>query len=171
MTGNNDVSVLQRATASGAGIYVLKPFTAPDLRDRLRQYARCTRRLPATGPVTQADIDEMFRLLHDTRREPPKDLSQATLDNVAAELRAADDWLTSSEISAIVGRSRSICSRYLNHLCLRCLAIRTERGGRTGHPTCATPYAQPSRCRTASRTSGSRPDSSRNQASRSSSSR
>ena len=71
VTADRDASSLRTASLHGAFGYLVKPFTAEQLRDRLLAYARYHRHLGQSDrAVTQDEIDQAMRLLHEGDRPP-----------------------------------------------------------------------------------------------------
>ncbi|WP_084960029.1 response regulator [Thermoactinospora rubra] len=132
-----DVPTVREAVRGGAVNYLIKPFSAAALAERLEQYAESRRRLAAIGPeVRQDDVDRLFGA---ARPAPspgplPKGLSQATCGLVAAALRDADGDLSAVEVAEQVGLSRVSARRYLEYLCDTGRAELRPRYGTAGRP-------------------------------------
>jgi response regulator of citrate/malate metabolism len=131
-----DPSVLQAAMALGVVHYLLKPFTAATVRQKLEQYLvfRARRGAVAGRAVAQQEIDEIFNALRamavDTR---PKGVGPESLHAVAAQLRRSGA-MSAAQAAEILGTSRVTARRYLEHLTESGLAERRCRYGRTGRP-------------------------------------
>lgn len=131
----NEFATVERAVRLGVFDYLLKPFTQPDLAERLTQYrsARRTR-----GPRTlsdQAAIDEV--LGHgDTDRDValPKGLSPETAALIVGALQAADGDLSAQEAADAVGIARVSARRYLEHFVRVGSASVSLRYGAVGRP-------------------------------------
>jgi response regulator of citrate/malate metabolism len=131
-----DPSVLQAAMALGVVHYLLKPFTAATVRQKLEQYrAFRARRLAVTGhSVAQQEIDEIFTALRAMAVDTlPKGVGQESLHAVAAQLRRSGA-VSAAQVAEILGTSRVTARRYLEHLTDSGLAERGSRYGRTGRP-------------------------------------
>jgi response regulator of citrate/malate metabolism len=131
-----DPSVLQAAMALGVVHYLLKPFTAATVRQKLEQYrAFRARRLAVTGhSVAQQEIDEIFSALRAMAVDTlPKGVGQESLHAVAAQLRRSGA-VSAAQVAEILGTSRVTARRYLEHLTDSGLAERGSRYGRTGRP-------------------------------------
>jgi response regulator of citrate/malate metabolism len=131
-----DPSVLQAAMALGVVHYLLKPFTAATVRQKLEQYrAFRARRLAVTGhSVAQQEIDEIFTALRAMAVDTlPKGVGQESLHAVAAQLRRFGGDVA-AQIAEILGTWRVTARRYLEHLTDSGLAERGSRYGRTGRP-------------------------------------
>jgi two-component system CitB family response regulator len=155
ITAARDVSTVQAAMRGGAVNYLIKPFTAAALTDRLTQYADTRRRLTAIGP--EAGQEEVDRLFGGSRpavpgrgRGPgrsaagrsagaaapalPKGLSAATCALVADALRRNGPDLSAAETAALTGLSRVSARRYLEYLCVTGRAELRPKYGTAGRP-------------------------------------
>ena len=135
VTSARDVDVVRNAVSQGVVQYLLKPFTFPGLRTKLEQYAAYQQRLVTTDEgVVQEEVDQLLGMLR-TSSGPaplPKGMSAATLSEVTATLRAADQAMSASEVAAEVGTSRVTARRYLEHLADVEMADRRVRYGGSG---------------------------------------
>ncbi|MDF5753397.1 response regulator [Spongiactinospora sp. TRM90649] len=148
ITAARDVSTVQAAMRGGAVNYLIKPFTAAALNDRLTQYADTRRRLTALGPEAgQEEVDRLFgasrptapargRTVSGGRAVPglPKGLSAATCALVAAALRGNGPDLSAAEAAALTGLSRVSARRYLEYLCVTGRAELRPKYGTAGRP-------------------------------------
>ena len=131
-----DPSALQAAMALGVVHYLLKPFTAATVRQKLEHYRVFRRRrLATTGhAVTQQEIDEVFNALRAMALDAlPKGVNQESLYAVAAQLRRVGA-MSAAQVAEILGTSRVTARRYLEHLTESGLAKRGFRYGGTGRP-------------------------------------
>jgi response regulator of citrate/malate metabolism len=131
-----DPSALQAAMSLGVVHYLLKPFTAATVRQKLEHYRTFRmRRLAATGhAVTQQEIDEVFNALRAMALDAlPKGVNQESLYAVAAQLRRVGA-MSATQVAEILGSSRVTARRYLEHLTESGLAKRGSRYGGTGRP-------------------------------------
>ncbi|MET9339572.1 response regulator [Nonomuraea sp. NPDC003804] len=127
-----DLPTVRAAMRGGAFSYLIKPFTAAALAERLAQYADTRRQLTAIGPeVRQDDIDRLFGV---TKTPLPKGLSSATCALVADALREAGVDLSASEAATLTGLSRVSARRYLEYLCAAGKAELRPRYGTAGRP-------------------------------------
>lgn len=135
VTAVRDADTVRRMAALGVAHYLVKPFTAGDLHERLEQYRAYHRRATDTGSLpTQHEIDALFGALRPVRRSTlPKGLAEETLDLVAGALRRADG-LSAAETGAHLGLSRVVARRYLEHLVGTGAAERRSRYGAPGRP-------------------------------------
>ncbi|SDK13043.1 response regulator [Nonomuraea jiangxiensis] len=128
-----DVPTVREAMRGGAVNYLIKPFTAAALSERLRQYADTRRRLTAIGPeARQDDVDRLFGTK--TIASMPKGLSTATCALVADTLREAGRDLSAAETAQLTGLSRVSARRYLEYLCGAGQAELRPRYGTAGRP-------------------------------------
>ncbi|MFG6195782.1 response regulator [Nonomuraea sp. JJY05] len=129
-----DVPTVREAMRGGAVNYLIKPFTAASLTDRLQQYADTRRRLTAIGPeARQDDVDRLFGSPK-TSAPMPKGLSAATCELVAETLREAGRDLSAAETAELTGLSRVSVRRYLEYLCVAGQAEFRPRYGTAGRP-------------------------------------
>ncbi|TKK90524.1 response regulator [Herbidospora galbida] len=133
ITAANDMDTVRAALRAGVVNYLVKPFTAAELTERLDQYAQSRRRLAVAGPAVQEDIDRLFG---GTNRGAalPKGLSTATCALVADALRTNGGDLSAAETAAATGLSRVSARRYLEYLCATGQAELRPRYGTAGRP-------------------------------------
>jgi two-component system CitB family response regulator len=137
LTAAADSSAVRAALARGALNYLVKPFTAEQLVDRLTAYARYRGLLDgAAHQLGQEDIDRAVRHLHEgDRPATPKGQSPVTARLVADALRAgAGEARTAAEIAAELGIARATAQRYLAGLAQDGSAEMSLRYGSTGRP-------------------------------------
>ncbi|MFG2075913.1 response regulator [Nonomuraea maritima] len=129
-----DVPTVREAMRGGAINYLIKPFAAAALTERLQQYAETRRRLTAMGPeARQDDLDRLFGT-SPTVAPMPKGLSAATCALVADTLREAGRDLSAAEVAELSGLSRVSARRYLDYLCTAGRAEFWPRYGTAGRP-------------------------------------
>lgn len=129
-----DVPTVREAMRAGAVNYLIKPFTAAALEERLAQYADTRRQLTSMGAqVRQDDIDRLFGVAKH-QAALPKGLSAATCALVAEALKNADADLSATEAAEATGLSRVSARRYLEHLCADGRAELRPRYGTAGRP-------------------------------------
>ncbi|TMR11093.1 response regulator [Nonomuraea turkmeniaca] len=129
-----DVSTVKEAMRGGAVNYLIKPFTAAALTERLQRYADTRKRLTAIGPeARQDDVDRLFGT-YTSAAPMPKGLSAATCALVADTLREAGRDLSAAEAAELAGLSRVSARRYLEHLCAVGQAELRPRYGTAGRP-------------------------------------
>jgi two-component system CitB family response regulator len=136
LTAAADAASVRAAFAAGALNYLIKPFTAEDLRHRLTAYARYRGQLAVpTLTLKQDDIDRAIRLLHEGDHRPaPRTQSAVTARLVADALRTSPEPRSSAEIAAALGIARATAQRYLAALAEEGRALMTLRYGATGRP-------------------------------------
>jgi response regulator of citrate/malate metabolism len=127
VTAARDVDTVQQALRGGVVQYLIKPFSAEAMRERLLDFERSHRSVKAVrrvgGEVGQDDVDALFQSTRKaTARDPmlPKGLTVQTLKLVVGALRsqAAEEppSLSAAECAAQVGLARVSVRRYLEHL-------------------------------------------------------
>ncbi|WP_043618474.1 response regulator [Nonomuraea candida] len=133
-----DVPTVREAMRGGAVNYLIKPFTAAALTERLQRYADTRDHLTAIGPeARQDDVDRLFgayKGAHKSVGPMPKGLSPATCALVADTLREAGRGLSAAEAAELTGLSRVSARRYLEHLCAAGQAEFRPRYGTAGRP-------------------------------------
>ena len=145
VTAARDVDTVQQALRGGVVQYLIKPFTADAMRERLLDFARTHRSVKAVRrvgrEVGQDEVDEIFHgSRKPTSRETtlPKGLTVQTLDLVAGALRGqaedAQPTLSAAECAEKVGLARVSVRRYLEHLVGAELAEVSLKYGAAGRP-------------------------------------
>lgn len=136
LTAAADASSIRSAFAAGALNYLIKPFTAEQLQERLAAYARYHTQLPMNAhAVSQERVDNAMRVLHDGNRpSSPKGRSPATSRLVAEALADAAEPLSAAAIAADLGIGRATAQRYLAALADEGKAHMSLRYGATGRP-------------------------------------
>ncbi|MEV5754560.1 response regulator [Actinoallomurus sp. NPDC052308] len=136
-TAATDPHSVHTAFSHGALHYLIKPFTAEELGQRLQAYARYREHLTVSGELGQADVDRAVRALHTVPRpegRAVKGQSSVTARLVAEALRGAGVPRSAAEISDEVGISRATAQRYLASLAQSGRVRVTLRYGSTGRP-------------------------------------
>ena len=135
LTAAGDAATVRLAYARGALNYLVKPFTAEQLADRLSAYAHYRAVLHRDRTVNQDEIDRAVRLLHDgDRPAAPKGQSPVTVRLVADALRTAGEPRSAATVAAELGIARATAQRYLAALAQDGVAAMTLRYGSTGRP-------------------------------------
>jgi response regulator of citrate/malate metabolism len=141
-----DLETVQEAFRGGAVQYLIKPFTAEAMRDRLTEFQRRHRSVQSavagSGEMAQREVDALFGATAAARRpsdaELPKGLTVQTLQLVGSALKAATSeegaTLSSTECADEVGLARVSVRRYLEHLVTTGHAEVSLRYGRAGRP-------------------------------------
>lgn len=136
VTSARDLAMVRQAVSAGVVQYLLKPFGAAALRERLERYARYRDSLGRSGEASgQAEVDQALALLRTPERTAlPKGLSAPTLETVAGVLRASPTGLSAAAAGAAAGVSRITARRYLEHLVDTGSAVREPQYGQVGRP-------------------------------------
>lgn len=137
VTAARDLASVREARANGVRHYLVKPFTAASLFERLDEVARqheTIHRGHRGEPLDQLSVDEIIASTAGRYTPPPKGMSDATLQRIALALRAADADLSAAELAEQVGLSRVSARRYLEHLVGQGRATLAPRYGTTGRP-------------------------------------
>jgi response regulator of citrate/malate metabolism len=135
ITSARDIETVRGAMASGAILYLIKPFTFAAFADRLRRYLSFRDALSG-GDVGQREVDAAFSALREAPAETtaPKGMAPSTLEAVTGALRHAESAIGAADVAAQTGMSRVTAWRYLERLADDRLCERvTEYGGR-GRP-------------------------------------
>jgi response regulator of citrate/malate metabolism len=135
LTAASDAATVRTAYARGALNYLVKPFTAEQLADRLAAYRHYRAVLAGDRTLTQDEIDRLARMLHDgDRPAAPKGQSAVTVRLVSEALRTAGTPRTAAEVADELGISRATAQRYLAALARDGAAEMRLRYGATGRP-------------------------------------
>lgn len=135
LTAASDTATVRTAYARGALNFLVKPFTAEQLADRLTAYRHYRAVLASDRTLSQDEIDRLARMLHDgDRPAAPKGQSAVTVRLVSAALRAAGGPRTAAEVADELGISRATAQRYLAALAREGAAEMRLRYGATGRP-------------------------------------
>jgi len=135
LTAASDAASVRLAVARGALNYLVKPFTAEQLGERLTAYRRYRTVLAGDRHLAQEEIDRVWRLLHEGDRPAvPKGQSAVTVRLVSEALRHAGEPRTAAEIADELGISRATAQRYLAALARDGAAEMRLRYGATGRP-------------------------------------
>lgn len=135
LTAAGDAATVRRAQSRGALNFLVKPFTAEQLADRLAAYRHYRSVLSGDRTLTQDEIDRCWRLLHEgDRPAAPKGQSAVTVKLVSDALRTATEPRTAADIADELGISRATAQRYLAALAREGAAEMRLRYGATGRP-------------------------------------
>lgn len=136
ITAARELETVRAAMAGGVLHYLVKPFTAATLRERLNDYLRHFEEVRRSASAATLDQDAVDRLLAQPRTTAPlpKGLSRRTLDLVAGALDQLDGDASAAEVAGLVGVSRVSARRYLEHLVARGQADVVPRYGGAGRP-------------------------------------
>jgi two-component system CitB family response regulator len=135
LTAAADAATVRTAYARGALNYLVKPFTAEQLAERLAAYRHYRAMVGGDRALTQDEIDRCWRILHDgDHPAAPKGQSAVTVRLVSDALRLAGRPRTAAEIADELGISRATAQRYLAALAREGVAEVRLRYGATGRP-------------------------------------
>ena len=140
ITAARELETVRTAMAGGVLHYLVKPFTAQVLRERLDDYLRHRAEIRRTeARETELDQDQVDRLLATPRSgQPaatlPKGLSRATMEAVREALAAHGGSASAQEVGDRVGVSRVSARRYLEHLVAEGRARVAPKYGASGRP-------------------------------------
>jgi response regulator of citrate/malate metabolism len=137
VTSARDLEMVRSAVALGIVQYVVKPFTAAMLREKLERYAAYHRTAAANaGPLAQHEVDAMLTTLRGSQAPTtlPKGITGSTLQQVLDTLRDAGADVSATEVGDRIGVSRVTARRYLEHLVDIGMAERGALYGGPGRP-------------------------------------
>ncbi|UQU66925.1 response regulator [Couchioplanes caeruleus] len=135
LTAACDAATVRTAYARGALNFLVKPFTAEQLADRLVAYRHYRSVLSGDRTLSQDEIDRCWRVLHEgDRPAAPKGQSAVTLRLVSEALRSAGTPRTAADVADELGISRATAQRYLAALARDGAAEMRLRYGATGRP-------------------------------------
>lgn len=139
VTADREVASVRAAMKLGAAGYLVKPFGAAELAERLAAYRGLQHRAAALSRLAQtdqADVDALFRAAHPTPLPPApaKGHSAPTLAVVRDTVRGARRDLSAAEVAELTGISRATAQRYLSYLVREGLVRLELRYGSTGRP-------------------------------------
>lgn len=135
LTAAGDAATVRQAYARGALNFLVKPFTAEQLADRLAAYRHYRSVLSGDRTLSQDEIDRCWRLLHEgDRPAAPKGQSAVTVRLVSDALRGAAEPRTAADVADELGISRATAQRYLAALAREGAAEMRLRYGATGRP-------------------------------------
>jgi len=128
LSAATDAATVRRALRAGAVGYLIKPFDARSLRERLERYARYRNVLDAPE-LEQDEIDRALSIVHG---EPTTTARSATEQLILATLGARE--ASAGEVATECGISRATAQRHLAALAARGVVEVRLRYGSTGRP-------------------------------------
>lgn len=140
VTAARDLASVRQARANGVRHYLVKPFTASALRERLDEvlhHHTTLQRSTGRAELDQRTVDEILGgsgAGAGSSSTPPKGVSATTLKRVVAALGDAHGDVSARQVAERVGMSRVGARRYLEYLVTRGLASVEPRYGATGRP-------------------------------------
>jgi response regulator of citrate/malate metabolism len=132
VTAARDIDTVRDARLMGVRHYIVKPFTAHDLHQRIDDVIAERGAAASVGALDQSRIDAVMR--PSARRSLPKGLTRETLELVHAALQRLGGG-TAADVAAELGLSRVSCRRYLEHLADEGAARRTMDYATAGRPS------------------------------------
>jgi response regulator of citrate/malate metabolism len=138
ITAARDVATVRTAMQLGAVHFLVKPFSAAALKERLTSYRNLQLQLDAlSDEPDQAEVDRLFRTLRGPEELPPtlrKGHSAPTLELVRSAVRQSTEPISAADIAEQVGISRPTAQRYLAYLAEHGLVRLELRYGGAGRP-------------------------------------
>ncbi|MBG6224284.1 response regulator of citrate/malate metabolism [Arthrobacter sp. CAN_A2] len=150
ITAARELDTVRAAVAGGVLHYLVKPFSAAVLNQRLDHYVAYRRELDthagdSASALDQHRIDQLLGTTAGagpalpgttatTLLAPPKGLSAPTLDAVVLDLRGQGRGTSASEVAARLGMARVSARRYLEFLVSRGQARIVPQYGSAGRP-------------------------------------
>lgn len=137
-TAARELDSVRQAMAGGVVAYLVKPFTAATLRERLDEvWQRREDVRRAQDTLDQDEVDQLLAGPRSTTTLPPKGLSERSrtlVQEALGRLCGPADDASAAEVAEAVGMSRVSARRYLEHLVAEGLAQVSPRYGATGRP-------------------------------------
>lgn len=140
ITAARELDTVRSAMAGGVLHYLVKPFTARMLHERLDDYLRHREEMLRSenrdADLDQQQVDRLLAAPRTIRATAalPKGLSRHTMHLVTEILANADSSLSAQEVGEQVGVSRVSARRYLEHLVATEQATVEPRYGSAGRP-------------------------------------
>jgi response regulator of citrate/malate metabolism len=137
LTAASDMASVRAAVRAGAVAYLIKPFDAEALAERLTAYAQLRAQRASDREADQAEVDRLFSLPAKRGRSSPalpKGHSAATAGLVLDALGASRDPLSAGQVAERIGVSRATAQRYLALLAELGHVELTLRYGSAGRP-------------------------------------
>ncbi|MBF4629067.1 response regulator [Curtobacterium flaccumfaciens] len=133
LSAASDSGTVRRAMRSGALAYLIKPFTAGVLAERLQAYARSRNVLDERSTLDQEAVERAFRILHagDSGGASP---SRAATAALVLEQLVTGEERSAAEVAAAIGVSRATAQRYLAQLTADGTVAMQLRYGAAGRP-------------------------------------
>lgn len=139
ITADRDITSVRTAMKLGAVGYLVKPFGAEALAERLTAYRALQHRVNVLGPAAetdQVDVDALFSVVRPTALPtvPAKGHSAPTLALLHETVRTARRDVSAAEAAELTGVSRATAQRYLSYLVREGMVRLELRYGATGRP-------------------------------------
>lgn len=129
----SDATTVRTALRRGALGYLIKPFSADLLADRLGAYLRFRNVLDDRAGLDQEALERALRILHSGDTKAGSISRAATEQTVLDQLDSGDE-LSASDVAERVGISRATAQRYLAALAASGLVAMRLHYGTTGRP-------------------------------------
>lgn len=133
LSAASDSVTVRRAMRSGALAYLLKPFSAGVLAERLRAYARSRNVLDERTTLDQEAVERAFRILHAGEGAGASPSRAATAALVLEQL-SSDVERSAADVASAIGVSRATAQRYLAQLTADGTVAMQLRYGAAGRP-------------------------------------
>ncbi|QQD75716.1 response regulator [Curtobacterium sp. YC1] len=133
LSAASDSGTVRRAMRSGALAYLIKPFGAGVLAERLQAYARSRNVLDERSTLDQEAVERAFRILHagDSGGASP---SRAATAALVLEQLVPGQERSAAEVATAIGVSRATAQRYLAQLAADGTVAMQLRYGAAGRP-------------------------------------
>jgi two-component system CitB family response regulator len=129
-----DGASIRMALRNGAIGFLIKPFSAEQLVDRLNAYARFRNVLSEQSVPGQEAIERALKIVHAGDRLGSNAPRSVTELSVVAALEDSNLELSAQQVAELVGVSRATAQRYLARLAARGAVTVQLRYGSTGRP-------------------------------------
>lgn len=130
LSAATEAATVRRALRAGALTYLMKPFEAQTLADRLARYQRYRNLVGGDGTLRQEDLDRALAILGG---DPGGSVSRSATEQVTLTALGTAE-ASSTEIAERAGVSRATAQRHLSALAARGLVDVRLRYGTTGRP-------------------------------------
>lgn len=131
-----EAETIRRALRGGIVHYLMKPFSPPDLQERLEYYRTAYLALDESKEtIDQSDVNRVFGVNAEAQTQRlPKGFSSETLQLVERELFKCGKDLSTADMAASLGISRVSARRYLEFLASSGKVRVRLRYGEVGRP-------------------------------------
>ncbi|UFU00791.1 response regulator [Radiobacillus kanasensis] len=118
ITAATDKAFLEKALHYGVQHYMIKPVTLEQFSSALKQYLRNKKVLQSMEEVDQETVNHLFGSPSKVPEKSvlPSGIDYLTLKKVSEILTAESQGITSEEVGAKMGASRTTARRYLEYL-------------------------------------------------------
>lgn len=133
LTAAADAEAVRQALRRGALGYLMKPFTAEQLTERLGAYARYRRLLSGPQSMDQNTVERALRGLS-PQQGPAYTRARSATETSVLNVLKSGEYSSALEVAREVGVSRATAQRYLSALVDEGSADIQLRYGSTGRP-------------------------------------